>query len=296
MKNRSFLIATVLSAGLALHSVPSRAADNIAADALTTASAPISKEAVADPRVAATGFVEHVNYARVALAMKHIDLAKRHITQARNMATLIKGVDAERRRVAEVESCRIVYHYDTEYKSHYFPIRTGPVQVKQMSDGPLWAENELAVADADVVYLTLDLTGDKAEAYLKDAETAITAGNFKEADAKLAKLIETTVLVDNRVSVPNDKARDNIALARNFIAGKNYEGARYALKHADAALDEMLNDGRYAAHRSDVIAMRLDVSELQGHIAKKDPTMIEKADAKLEKWRDELKKWSAGDK
>jgi hypothetical protein len=38
--------------------------------------------------------------------------------------------------------------------------------------------------------------------------------------------------------------------------------------------------------------MRKDVSDLQGYIAKKDPTMIQKADAKLAKWWTDMKAWT----
>ncbi len=293
MKTQNLLMTTILSTGIILYgAVPSYAADAITTGTVKTATTPISKAAMADPKVAASSFVEHVNYARVALAMKNPDIAKQHITQARNMVTLIKSATVEQRRISEVESGRLVYQYDTAYKYHYFPIQTGRVKVKQMDSGPIWAKNDLAVTDADVVYLTLDLTGDKAETYLNDTEVAITRNDLKEADNQLAKLTELVVTVDNKVSVPSDKARDNLALARNFIAGKNYDGARYALTHADEALDEMQRDDNYAARRPNIIAMRKDVSNLQGYITKKDPNMIEKADAKLDTWWNELKSWS----
>lgn len=293
MKTRNLLLTTILSTSLVLGFSPyAMAADSITAGTVKTAASPISKEAMSNPRVAAGSFVEHVNYARVALAMKNTDLAKQHITQARNMMTLIKGATTEQRTITEMESGRIVYQYDTEYQYHYFPIQTGPVQVKQMSNGPIWAKNDLAVTDADIVYLTLDLTGDKAETYLNDADAAIAAKDLKEADNVLAKLTDKVVTVDSKTSVPSVKARDNIALARNFIAGKNYDGASYALKHADEALDEMQQDADNKIRIDSITAMRKDVSNLQATITKKDPTMIQRADAKLDKWYKELKDWS----
>ncbi len=291
MKTRTLLITTILSTTLALSGTASYAADSITSGTVKTAASPITKAEMADPRVAATSFVEHVNFARVALAMKNTDLAKQHITQARNMVTVIKSATVEQRVITQVESGRIVYKYDTEYKYHYFPIQTGPVQVKTMDNGPVWATNDLAVTDADIVYLTLDLTGDKAETHINEAEAAITANNLKLADEHLAQLTEAVVTVDSKVAMPSVKARDNIALARNFIAGKNYEGASYALKHADDALDEMQKDNNNKARLADIAAMRKDVSNLQEYIAKKDPNMIQKANAKMDKWWKDLNNW-----
>jgi hypothetical protein len=297
MASNKLLLTTILGTGLTLYTAqPLYAADSITSGTVNTATAPISNAAIADPRVAATSFVEHVNYARVALAMRNIPMAQQHITQAQSMITLIKGIAPEQRRIQSVQSGRIVYEYDTPHKYHYFPVQTGPVQVKKMDNGMIWSKNSLAVADADIVYLSLDLRGDQAETYLADAAAAITAKDFKGADSKLAALTEAVVTVDSKVTVPSDKARDNIALARNFIAGKNYDGARFALKHADEALNEMQTDDRFIGRRPMLTAMSKDISELQDYIGRNDPTMIEKADKKIDKWWNELSAWAENDK
>ncbi len=293
MNIRTYLLATCAGTALALSSIAvSYTAETITTEAMKAPTSVSGKEATKDPRVAATSFVEHLNYARVALAMKNASVAKQHIADARTMATLIKEATMDQRLVTDVQTGRVVYMYDTEYKYHYFPIETGPVQVKQVSSGMMWAKNELAVTDADIVYLTLDLRGDKAETYLADAETAIAAGDMKRADKQLAMLTETVVSVESKTSMPSDKAHDNIALARNFIAAKNYEGARFALKHADEALDEMQKDEKYKGRSADLAMMRKDVAQIQVNITAKDPTMIEKTNAKMEKWWSELKTWS----
>lgn len=286
-------MTTVLSTGLVLGLAPfALAADNITTDTMKSAGDPITSAEVVDPRVAAASFVEHVNYARVALAMKQVDVAGQHIASARNMVTLIKGATAEKLRITEVESGRIVYQYDTEYKYHYFPIHTGPVQVKEIGDGPAWAKNDLAVTDADIVHLTLDLTDNKPETFLSATEAAIAANDLKEAEHQLAKLTGAVVTVESKLSVPSDKAHDNIGLARNFIGVKNYDGARYALTHADKALDEMEQSDSYKARRPEIVVMRKDVHYLQDVVTKKDPTLIEKANTNIDKWWKDLKTWS----
>lgn len=293
MTRHQLFMSTILSTGMLLHApVMAFAADTITKGAATTATSPISTAEMNDPRVAASSFVEHVNFARVALAMKNTDLAKQHLTQARNMVSVIQNSTVEQQRVTRLESGRIVYQYDTEYKYHYFPIQTGLVQVKEISNGSVWAKNDLAVTDADIVYLSLDLTDNKAATFINNAETAIAANNLKEADNQLAKLIDSVVTVDSKISMPADKARDNIALARNFLLGKNYDGARYALSHAGDALDEMQDSDDYKSQRKNIIAMRKDVAEMQARVTKKDPTALEQADKKMSKWWGELKSWS----
>mgnify|MGYP003393236046 CR=1 FL=1 len=272
--------------------VPADTANTITTDTVVTSDAPISSAAIADPRVAAQNFVAHINYARVALAMQNGDLARQHITQARNMSTIITGATTEQRRIAHVAAGRVVYELDAVRQHNYFPIEVGRAEVKEMSDGPLWANNSLAVRDAGIVSLTLDLTHEKAESYLAQAETDIAAGKLKDAEIKLGELTDAVVTLENGVSAPIDKARDNIALAQNFIAAKNYDGARFALAHADDALDAMQKDAQYKPHHTHIAAMHKEVKDMRDVITKKDPTMLQKTGVTLSRWITELKSWA----
>jgi len=291
MKTRTLLITTILSTTVALGvTACSHRSDTMTSNNARTAGHTTDENS--DARDVAEDFVGHINYARIALAKNKGDRAERHIVEARNLMEQLQNTTVEESRIERIESGRVVYKYDTDYKYHYFPIATGPIEVKKMGHGPIWAKDDLAVTDADIVYLTVDLSGNKAAKRLDEAEADIKAGKLKAADVQLAKLTDEVVTIDEQTSVPVDKARDNIQLARNFVSAGNYTGARYALKHADYALDEMQKDDTYATHRTDIIAMRKDMKHLQIVITKKDPTMMQKADAKLDKWWLELKSWS----
>jgi hypothetical protein len=244
-------------------------------------------------RDAAEDFIGHINYARVALARNKGDRAEKHIVEARADMDQMKALTIEQRKIANIESGRVVYSYDTDYKYHYFPIETGAIEVKKMGHGPIWAKNDLAVTDAEVVYLTVNLSGYTGDTRLDNAEADIKAGKLKAADVELAKLTDEVVTVDDVTPEPLDMARDNIVLTTNFIATGNYTGARYALKHADTALHEMQKDDTYSEHQADIVAMRRDIKYLQNDISKKNPTMMQKAGAKLSKWWSQLKSWNS---
>jgi len=243
-------------------------------------------------RDAAEDFIGNINYARVALARNHGDRAEKHIIAARADMDQMKALTIEQRKIANIESGRVVYSYDTDYKYHYFPIETGSIEVKKMGHGPVWAKNDLAVTDAEVVTLTVDLSGYTADTRLDNAEADIKAGKLKAADAELAQLTDEVVTVDDTSPMPVDMARDNIVLTQNFINSGNYTGARYALKHADSALHDMQKDDIYSQHKADIAAMRRDIKHLQNELTQKNPTLMQKTDAKLSKWWSELKTWS----
>ncbi len=244
-----------------------------------------------DARSAAEDFVGHINYARIALAHNDADRAAKHVREARRIAELMENTTTEQ-RIDNLEAGRVTYNRDSEHKYHYFPIQTGPVQVKKYGHGPMWAKDDLAVTDADIVYLTVDLSGNKPMKRLDQAQQDITDGHLGSADIQLAMLTEETVTVDNKVALPLVKARDNIHLASNFLASGNYAGARYALKHADKALDTMENSDEYGSHHNEIVSMRKQVNSLQHSISKKNPSVARKASAKLNTWWQELKDWS----
>lgn len=294
MKTRNLLITTILSVTMALgvtacsHNTGTMASSNVKAGSYTADE--IAEQKASD---IAENFVGNINFARVALAKHKGNRAEQHIVEARNLMEEIQNTPGAPRRISHIESARVVYKYDTDFKNHYFPIISNPQVVKEFGHGrPVWAKHALTMTDADIVYLTVDLRSNRAATQLDEAETYIKTGNFKAADAQLAKLTDEVVTVDDQTLAPVDRARGDIALARNFVSADNYTGARYALKHADDALDNMQKDDRYKTHRTDIATMRKDVKNLQNVITKKDPAMAEKASTQLDKWWSELKDWS----
>ena len=294
MHTRALFIATILSSTM-LVTACSNKPDALTSGKVRTdtyANDGSSYEHVA--RDAAEDFIGHINYARVELAKNKGDRAEQHIVEARGDMDQMKALTIEQRKVTRMESGRIVYGYDLDYKYHYFPIKTGAIEVKKMGHGPIWAKNDLAVLDAKVVYLTVDLSNYTADTRLDNAEKDIKAGKLKAADVELAKLTNEVVTVDDSTPMPIDMARDNIVLTSNFIASENYTGARYALKHADSALREMQKDDTYSVHQANITAMRKDIHGLRSELTKKNPTLKKKTDTKLCKWWSDLRSWNRG--
>ncbi len=294
MKRQKILLATFLNTAMCFGVTGAvYAADDITTNTINTAQESDSQMARDNPRVAAQNFVAHVNYARVALSMKNGELAMQHIRHARNMVAIILNAKTEQRTILNVEAGRVNYAFNTVHKYNYFPVVAGWTEVKEVTDGPLWAKDSLAVSDAEIVLLTLDLTNDKAETYLAAAESAINSGKLADAQEKLGELTDAVVKVEDKVSNPVSRAHDNIGIAKSFILAKNYDGARFALSHAADALDEMQKDDVYKARRDGIVAMRKEVSDLNVIIVKKDPSLLDNTSKQLEKWMSELKQWAS---
>lgn len=257
---------------------------------------PLNKEDLADPRVAAEKFVEHINEARIALGMKQSDLAIQHLQQARMIVDFIKVTALEQYHFTEIEAGRTVSAYGHDSKYHYFPIQTGPSHVTRISSIFKWTGNELAITGVDIVYLTLDLRDDKAERPLSDALLNVKLGDLQSADQHLESLMRNVIAVENKVPVHREKAQQNILLATHFLALKNYGGVRYALKHAEDALDAMQQtdldeDDEYIINLTEIRAMRHDMSLLQKSLLADDPNVFQKADIQIDQWWNEIRSW-----
>lgn len=246
-----------------------------------------------DASTAAKRFVQHVNYARVALAMKNGPLAHDHIVQARGMLRQLRK-SAPAKRELTASSGHVVYNYNTAHKDHYYPIETGPMELETLDKAPFWtSKNTLAVTDADIVYVTLDVRNNRTERYLRVADHNIGEGKLVGADNQLAALTNEVIHVSNKKPLSHDVAEDNIALAHSFLTAGNYDGARFALKHADSALENLEIDSAYKTHRPAIIAMRQQVSDMQNTIRRNDPSLLEKTSLRMEGWRQDIKSWAS---
>lgn len=284
---KSILLATTLL-------VLNTSTASMAVDAVITETNPVSTSgnSMADPKNAAENFVEYVNYARIAIAMKEYDTAKDTIVAAKDVFDKLKMNTVEQRKVTSIESNRVSYKYENAGNNHYFPINAGPVSIKQVKTGPFWANSKnkgMAVVDAEVVNVTLDLNDKRIPKYMDDALNAMDNKDYNAAQYNLAQINKKAVKESTAVKTPLVKARDNLSLAESFLESQNYDGARYALKHADTALNEAEKDKNYAARKPRIIEMRNEITELSSLIKAKDPSALDKAKAKIKSWWAELK-------
>ena len=298
MKANFLLITTILSASILLGTTS--CSNN--SDSMTASNTRTSEYATNDDPEYHYGnsevvedFIGQINYARIYLAKNNGSEAKKHVDEARNLMGQIEDVDANESRLERIESGRVIYKYNTKYKYHYFPIETGPMEVKKMGHGPIWAKNDLAVIDAEIVYMTVNLSKGDPVMHLNDAESEIKAGHYRLADMHLAQLTEQVVKVDETISAPVTQARDNILLAYNFVSSGNYSGASYALKHADVALNEIRKSGRYQDYHTRAIKIHKEIKDIRLVLSKPGSEQAEIIGDRIGKLWIKLRDWPEGE-
>lgn len=249
-------------------------------------------EDVATPESAPAQFLNHITDARVAIALQDYSGAAAHIAAAEKALVFLREHYREANKKITMESGRVVYNYDTLEKAHYFAVTSQPLEVRQVSKGPAWAKvNTLAVTDAEVAYVTLDLNGTAPEKGLAKARKALEQGYYSDSDRVLAKLTTQVVALDGQQHLPQQVASDNIALAREFLSMNNYAGAQFALKHADATLTQLANDSS-ANSNEHVEAMRKELQMLQSEVSSENRGLLARIDDRLQEWWEALKRWT----
>lgn len=283
-----FLSAFLLVAGfLSGHAVFSQPL--APSSASTAEKAPV--QAFAEERMASKNFIENINEAREDLTMRQDSLALEKIIMARKMLPIIARATPVQRRLTRVEFGGGLYENSLEKRKAYSPIETLSLEDLSRSGGPRWVKSTRKESDAKIIYVTLDLTDDKAVKYLDLAEHNITKGNIREAQIQLAELSDVVIKVDDAVPLAI-QARDYVSLADNYISSNNFFGARISLEKAAVILDDMKNEDTYKPHHADIIALHKDIENMQMAFSKLDADQIKTASDSFKKWQQQLSRWA----
>ena len=245
----------------------------------------------AEERLAAQDFISHVNEARQELALKQVDLARDKIISARHMLPIIMRATPVQRRLTRVEFGGGFYADDMSQRKSYFPIETQSLETLTRPSGPRWVKNTRSESNAVIIYITLNLSGGKAQTYLDQAEKDILAKKTKDAEVQLEKLSDLVIRIDDSIPAVI-QARDYITLADNYILAGNFFGARYSLEKAAAFLDDMRDKDIYRPHHADIVSLRKEIDDLEAAFAQLDADQIKTADIRLRKWQQQLTRWA----
>ncbi|MEJ0063901.1 MAG: hypothetical protein WDO70_12125 [Alphaproteobacteria bacterium] len=261
-------------------------------------SVPPDTVVISNPATAAGYFMERVSDAQWALSTDNPALAQTHIAAAQTLAAGLKAITPPDQRIIKVNLGRSVYmptavSNPVIYQYRYLPNQTGYVEVTTVENTVLVPTGH-NFADVEAMNIRLDFSTDAPERYLQAAGAAIGEGDYAEAEQRLTELMEN--IVDNREQYDTalDKASNNIALARYFIIENNYAAARYALAHADKALENMQRDIHYKDKKDSILSIRMEIDQVQESIARADTSAPPIADSTMKRWWNNLHRWQRG--
>lgn len=177
-------------------------------------------------------------------------------------------------------------------RSYYIPVADDTYAVRSYKQGPFWSGKKgMAVSDVQLVLVNISIDPEKAAQHIHTAQKDIAHKDYSKAQTELNDLLEESIRTVASSEQPFTRLQDNVYLTRVLLAQRNYDGARYALKHAKSALDDYAKT--LAKPDARVNSMKLEIEALDKTIQQRDPSMLKQAEQKVEKWWKELKSWSS---
>lgn len=291
MKTTSLMIATALSASLALAPAYAAAAKP-PTDAMTeplTVSKVEAKKAAAfenDKReIFETLFDAHMSLERGAKeeAERYINEAFAELEDANSKGATTEGVrDLPVTKVVELKFGNALMP-----KVVYIPVGDKDLDVEDFSDALKIKGIERGdIEDSKVKYVRLKIDEAKLIHDLNEAREEITDDDLGGAQAQIHDAQTTMIHEFDGSQSAEIIARDHLSLTRFMLKAAEYEGAREALEVAEAAFIDLQEKDVDAAGRNapGIENIRLDMDELQALISRRDPSLADQIDAKLEKW------------
>ncbi len=231
--------------------------------------------------------------AHMSLELEAKEQAEQHLNKAFKQLEEAIEVGAEAEILPETQISKVVkltYGNPLLPTTVYAPVDDGLLSVDDFSDVLQLKSIERGdIEDAEVKYVRLHINSSKLLHELNEARNELTAGDFDSArdqvlDAQTAMFFEF-----DAARVPEIVAKDHVSLARFMVKAAEYEGAKEALQSAEKAMISLKLDVDGAGRTApDVASIREEMKEVEQLLEKRDPSLAQQIDARLEAWWSEL--------
>ncbi|MFC3051463.1 hypothetical protein [Kordiimonas pumila] len=145
------------------------------------------------------------------------------------------------------------------------------------------------VEGAEIHYVRLRVIESKLIHDLNEAREELTDDDFGGTRDQIIDAQKSMIYEASSAQKPEEVAKDHVTLTRYMLKVAEYEGARKALDVAETALVAIRLNADAAGHNTaEVDKIRVQADELDEMISRRDPTLFEQIDHKLESWWEKL--------
>lgn len=285
MKTLHILVnATILSGALLWH--PALAAEQ---PSTPTMIAEMSKEYHEQLRSGKL-MIGHISLALRALDYDTPEMAKKDVEEALKLAKALEKSAPEITSKETMRFGKLQHEHEGGSKNFYIPIVDDSFMVHGLEKAGKKSD-KVRETDAVTVHTHVTLDVRKAISGLTEAQAALAASDTAKANASLRGILDSVIGGEVAVSDPLHVVHDNLTLAQNLIAEKQYDSARYALRYAKKGLGDYNFLVHDLDHKKHVETMQKDIDALSERLGKEDPNTLQKAGAEVKTWAAKVKKW-----
>jgi len=266
---------------------PGKGASSAASVAKLTAAERAKVEALTHE---ATTLMAHAGIAAIALDADMRDTARAHIEDALKIADRLTAETAQVNASMPLLTAKVTEKTGLGDRNYWLPLENDRFTFRDI-DAVMARRHTPAVDEVAVQSVRMRMYLDTASVRrdLQRAKRAIEEGNYGYArDAlRLAQLstFSETVAVDQ----PLQRIRDNLLLARELSAQKNYASARGTLQYAQRELKAIETDQTKAG--PDVVKLQNEINTLEKGLEAKDPSAFSRAATDIERWLAQVEGW-----
>ncbi len=284
-----FLLTSVMAGGVLLFSANAQAA-HVAGHIEQTGVGVKSDVVAADYRTGnnlAASYLTHINNARFALTGNDERAARRELRRAFGALEKLKKADG-RYMTAKIKTGRTLYNYVSSDNYYYFPIE---IESRLSTDDYLEPYKRTAENELEIVYLNVNPNNTDSQNLLFIADRYTRDGNYMEADAALGELIRATVETGKIGTLPQEKARLHLIMAKYHFHAGNTSAALNRLDNAELGIDRLLKTDRYRLRWQRLTQIKNQIANTRAEIAE-GRSFTDADEANINAWISYLNEWS----
>jgi hypothetical protein len=243
-------------------------------------------------QVLAHKMLGHINLAKMALDMDLPAEAKRQVDRARDIESKLADRMPELKLDSTFEYGKVKYKDQSTVTEHYIPVLDDVFLVSNYEAIYKHADKiDVDELSAGVMHLQVSVDLRDVNVALGKAENALESGDNEAASAALDEVFRNAVVDEEEVDDPKLLIAENLALAKAFVAGEQYDSARLTLKHVQDRLARAKSDPIAGISEESLDEFSTELDQIQADLRMKDPNLLQRVSHRLDNWGDTISRW-----
>lgn len=229
----------------------------------------------------------HINLAKFALGLKFPSEAIHHIVKAQTIKDQLESQLPELKINSTFNYGKVTYADKHAVKEHYVPIVDDVLLISdyEMIFDHLQQLNWEEVS-AGVVHVGISIDLREVKSALDESLKDINKKEYDKAQNALTAIFKNAIIAEEEIDDPVLSIAENMSLAKAFLNNGQYDKARFTFKSVQKRLANV------SGVDNDVInKLSSDLNKLQAELRRKDPTLTESIDDRLDQWRKTFRVW-----
>ncbi len=229
----------------------------------------------------------HINLAKFALGLKFPSEATHHIMKAQTIKDQLESQLPELKINSTFNYGKVTYADKHTVKEHYVPVVDDVLLISDYEEifdhlrQLNWEE-----VNASVVHVEISVDLREVKSALDESLQDINKKEYDKAQNVLTAIFKNAILVEEEIADPVLSIVENMSLAKAFLNNGQYDKARFTFKSVQKRLANVSGVDNDVMNR-----LSSDLNHLQAELRKKDPTMTESIDDRIDQWRKTFRKW-----